>query len=298
MSDPDLLLAPGTLPERLAATIAQALACGALQPIATRQTAVEDGGVRFLVRIVDSLARKEGLRRHLADAGSIAPADPFLPPDPQLQVGILSDTHVAVLNKFNVLPCHLLLVTRRFEPQETLLNSADLGALLRCLREIDGLGFFNGGARAGASQPHKHLQLVPLPLADAGPALPMERLLLPGEGGSVVPPPFSHAFARLDTLRTGAGTLHQVYLDLIGRVGIRPLERAGALYQSDPYNLLVTRRWMLAVPRLAEGVGPVSVNALGFAGSLFVKDQAQLDGIVRLGPMRVLCAAAGNAGAL
>ena len=32
------------------------------------------------------------------------------------------------------------------------------------LAEFDGLGFYNGGETAGASQPHKHLQIVPLPL--------------------------------------------------------------------------------------------------------------------------------------
>jgi sulfate adenylyltransferase (ADP) / ATP adenylyltransferase len=298
MIAPDPWLAPGTLADRLAATGEKALALGALQPIATRQAAVEDGGVRFLVRVVDSLMRKEVQRMRVPSARSQGPADPFLPPDPVLTVGILSDTHVAVLNKFNVLLGHLLLVTRRFEPQESLLAPADLDALLRCLREIDGLGFFNGGTRAGASQAHKHLQLVRLPLAEDGPGLPMEKLLVPDKGNPVVRPPFSHAFARIDTLTTDAASLHRVYLDLIGRVGIRAEARNGTLYQSDPYNVLVTRRWMLAVPRPAEGVGSVSVNALGFAGSLFVKAQSQLDAIIDLGPMRVLCAAAGNAGAL
>lgn len=298
MTEPDAWLPPGTLADRLAATAARALASGALQPIVTHQTAVQDWGVRFLVRMVDSLARKEAQRTRAPVERPQDVADPFLPPDPLLRVGVLSDTHMAVLNKFNVLPCHLLMVTRRFESQETLLGPADLEAFLRCLREIDGLGFFNGGTRAGASQTHKHLQLVPLPLADDGPAIPMEDLLLTGKGNQVATPPFSHAFAQIDTLRSDAGTLHRVYMDLIGRVGIQPRTRAGAQCQSDPYNLLVTRRWMLAVPRPAEGLGSVSVNALGFAGSLFVRDRRQLDETLGLGPMRLLCAAAGNAGAL
>ncbi len=297
MTDPDLRLAPGTLPERLALTVSQALACGALQPIATRRSIVKDGGVRFLVRMVDSLARKESERRRAQTTAAGSPADPFLPPDPRLTVGIVSDTHVAVLNKFNVLPTHLLLVTRRFEPQETLLGPADLAALALCLREIEGLGFYNGGASAGASQPHKHLQLVPLPLGSAGPALPMEPLLLPAEREDLSPPPFTHAFAPVDVLGLEPESLHSVYLALLQRVGIGAAPRDGAHYQSAPYNLLVTRRWMLAVPRIAESVGSVSVNALGFAGSLFVKDQGQLDSILRLGPMRMLCAVAGDMGA-
>jgi ATP adenylyltransferase len=45
---------------------------------------------------------------------------------------------------------------------------------------------------------------------------------------------------------------------------------------------------MLAVPRVRECYGTVSVNALGFAGSLFVKDTEQLETIRAAGPMNVL----------
>ena len=67
-----------------------------------------------------------------------------------------------------------------------------------------------------------------------------------------------------------------------------PVEVGGELHQSAPYNLLVTRRWMLLVPRSEERVEGVSINALGFAGSLFVRDAAQMKVIERLGPMAAL----------
>ena len=298
MSDPFARIDPGTLRPRLDATVASALASGALQPIATREAVVMDWGVAFRVRQVDSLARKESERRRAAqpDAKRPRPANPFLPPEPDLTVGALSDTHLAVLNKFNVLASHLLVVTRRFEHQETLLTPADMEALARCLNEMDGLAFYNGGPLAGASQPHKHLQLVPLPLADGGPALPMEPRLLGEDGGD---PPFQHALVRLDQARTSPdidpAALHQRYLDLLGRIGVRPVGRDGGTWQSGPYNLLVTRRWMLAVPRRSECVDGISVNALGFAGSLFVRDSAGLAAIRRRGPMAVLCETAGLA---
>lgn len=57
------------------------------------------------------------------------------------------------------------------------------------------------------------------------------------------------------------------------------------------YNLLLTPRWLLVVPRAAECAAmagaDVSVNALGFAGSLFVRDEAQL-AAVAADPMAVL----------
>jgi ATP adenylyltransferase len=45
---------------------------------------------------------------------------------------------------------------------------------------------------------------------------------------------------------------------------------------------------MLLVPRSSERVEGMSVNALGFAGSLFVRDAAQMQVIKRLGPMSML----------
>jgi ATP adenylyltransferase len=40
----------------------------------------------------------------------------------------LSDTHTLLLNKFNVVPHHVLVVTRQFESQQDPLNSNDLAA--------------------------------------------------------------------------------------------------------------------------------------------------------------------------
>ena len=302
MSEPLVPIEPGTLVERLEQTRARALELGALQPIATHESLIPDGGVTFQVRQVDSLARKAAERARLPGGrpGSDRRASPFLPPEPELALGALSETHFAVLNKFNVLDCHLLMVTRQWEDQETLLTLADMEVLAFCLGELDGLCFYNGGTAAGASQSHKHLQLVPLPLDPDGPKVPMEPLLHAGGGEETTALPFPHALARLDGPEAGrqpdAGELHRIYLDLLRRIGIQPVEGDGGLRQSGPYNLLVTRRWMLAVPRQAESVDGVSVNALGFVGSLFVKDDAGLTAVRRRGPMALIRAAAGDPG--
>jgi ATP adenylyltransferase len=49
---------------------------------------------------------------------------------------------------------------------------------------------------------------------------------------------------------------------------------------------------MLAVPRAREKFEGISVNALGFAGSLFVRDEAEAARVRATGPM-VLAAVAG-----
>jgi len=66
----------------------------------------------------------------------------------------------------------------------------------------------------------------------------------------------------------------------------------GERLQPARYNLLVARRWMLLVPGSAECVEGISVNALRFVGSLFVRNAAQMQVIRRLGPMTVLQRAA------
>jgi sulfate adenylyltransferase (ADP) / ATP adenylyltransferase len=302
MDSARISLARGTLWSAMLRQTRRALRRGALRPIATRQETVVDGGVRFLVRVVSSLARKDEDRRLHAhpSAGLGTQANPFLPHDPELFVADISDTHQALLNKFNVLDHHLLIVTRAFEDQETLLTIRDFTALWVCMAEYEALGFYNGGTVAGASQRHKHLQMVPLPLAPGGPDVPIRGLLdaVPrGETIGRVPGlPFAHAFCWLpsgmcDDPAAAARTSGALYRALLDASGLGTRDRLHAGRQSGPYNLLVTRRWMLLVPRSQECVAGVSVNALGFAGSLFVRNAEQMETVKRRGPMAVLTAA-------
>lgn len=295
---PHLRLQPGTLRQAVSRRTRRALASGALRPIETETVFVEHGGVRFMVRVAANLARKDAAREPHVSGGQ---ADPFLPHDPELFVAEVSDTHLCLLNKFNVLGHHLLIVTREFERQEALLTLADFEALWACMGEFDALGFYNGGEVAGASQGHKHLQMVPLPLAEDGPSVPMEPLLFATDfkdAIGVVPGlPFANAYNRLalDQVtdpRAAASVTHKRYRDMLAAVGIASIETPDGPRQSAPYNLLVTRAWMLLVPRSRECIDGIPANALGYAGSLFVRDREQLATIRRRGPLTVLREAA------
>jgi sulfate adenylyltransferase (ADP) / ATP adenylyltransferase len=251
----------------MSATIANALARGALEPIRTRCEVVVDSGVAFVVRIAEALARKP------AGAPRPGQANPFLPPDPDLVVADLSPTHVAVLNKFPVIEDHLLIVTRAFEEQTAPLTRADFEALAPCLVEMDAIAFYNSGVEAGASQRHKHLQVVPRRLGPGDPQPPIEALL--GRDGAALP--FAHAFRRV----APGAAWHACYLDLLREMGLSPEAPAG-------YNLLVTREWMLLVPRTREKAEGISINALGFAGALLARDDLEAERIRKAGPMRLL----------
>lgn len=293
-----LLLRPGTLWPALLRSTSHALERGALRPIETAQTSLEDSGVRFVVRQVSSLVRKARSQDQLAQQPSQASADPFLPYDPDLFVADISDTHVALLNKFNVIDHHLLIVTRAYEAQEALLNIDDFTAWCACLAEFDGLGFYNGGQEAGASQPHKHLQIAPLPLDDTDMALPIGSLIDRAPPGGDIATlsalPFAHAFARLAPAAREAAPRMALtcYRAMIAKLAMKTTTVDGLEHQVTPYNLLMTPRWMLLVPRSAEHVEGMSVNALGFAGSLFVRDAAQMQRVRELGPMTILRRAA------
>lgn len=291
MRRPDDILSREELWPRAAEVTRRALADGALEPITTRPVIVADGGLPFIVHVRgEALARKTKARREQVGSG----VNPFLPPDPELLVGCVSPTHLAVLNKFNVIADHLLLVTRRFVPQEEPLDLADLDAAARAMAGVDGLAFYNGGSVGGASQPHKHLQVIPLPLGPGPAPTPLDVLLdgadLPAQGaGRIDRLPFVHAVRALPDPADRVldpGRLLAAARELLDAVGVGGTQR--------PYNLLITRRWMLAVPRVRERAGAVSINALGFAGSLLARDADELEWLRRRGPMSLLVEVAGG----
>ncbi len=306
---------PGTLLSLIRETSDRALQCGALQPIATDYTWIEQNDVVFLVRIVANLVRKDAAKRQQdrqeQDTGK--EFNPFLPYDENLFVTDLSETHLCLLNKFKVIDDHILIITRDFEPQESLLNPSDFTALWTVLQEIDGLAFYNSGKIAGASQRHKHLQVVPLPLVPDAEALPIATVIEKSDlqSGTIAALPFAHGIASLpnhlaELAPEQAGqitdTIYQSLLNQLHIILSSPLDTSksmadpGASGQSpaiapptlSPYNLLMTRQWMMLVPRAKESCDSISVNALGFAGALLVRDEHQMQWLKNYGPMAIL----------
>ncbi|MFH2002758.1 MAG: phosphorylase [Planctomycetota bacterium] len=267
----------------------KALESGALVSIPTEYEFVEDRGVAFVVRIVTNLERKEKLKE--VESGKTSKAfNPFLPYEKELFVAHVSDSHLCLLNKYNVVDHHLLIVTRGFEDQDSSLTLSDFEALWICISEYDSLGFYNGGKIAGASQAHKHLQLVPLPLAHRGPGIPISPLLeqdIPArEIRKCERIPFPHRFARFqDRIWESPSSAAKVTLDLYEEMR----EKLGLSRRTPrPFNLLVTREWILLVPRTREFFQSISINSLGFVGGFLVRDQEQMKRIKNAGPMEAL----------
>ncbi|MER3495301.1 MAG: phosphorylase [Mastigocladus sp. ERB_26_2] len=293
MAQGKILLQADTFWTRIKQQTEHALATNAMVSIPTESEFIEQNGVCFLVRIVSNLARKDELKQKQEKQNNSSAKDfnPFLPYEEDLFVADISDTHVCILNKYNVAKYHLLLITRAFEEQESLLTLADFAAMWACMAQFDGLTFYNSGKIAGASQRHKHLQLVPLPLTPtAGLQLPIAPLLKSAQfHNSIATIPgfdFVHAFAPLNSLWqqppfTAAKATLECYHSLLQAVGLKD-------EQSPAYNLLVTREWMLLVPRSQECFAFIPVNSLGFAGTLFVRNEQQMQNLKQHGPMNVL----------
>ncbi|AUT02563.1 phosphorylase [Nostoc sp. CENA543] len=296
MPDEKILLQPATLWDSLKKQTHHALECGALLSIPTEFEFVEQDGVKFLVRILSNLVRKDTAKKQQdkQTQSSGKEFNPFLPYEQDLFVADISETHVCILNKFNVVDYHLLIITRAFEEQESLLTLADFAAMWACLAGMDGLAFYNAGKNAGASQRHKHLQLVPLPLTPSGIKTPIEPLLaeakFEGEIGTIPGLPFIHGFAKLnpewlESPLTGAKATLEIYQNLLQAVGLGAIDGDR---QSGAYNLLATREWMLIVPRSQEHFQSISVNSLGFAGAMLVRNASEMELLKHQTPMNIL----------
>jgi ATP adenylyltransferase len=286
MNQLKILLEPGTLWTSIKTTTEQALKSGALKSIPTELEIIEQDGVQFIVRILANLNRKKAdkEKQDQKAAKTGKEFNPFLPYEEDLFVTDISSTHVCILNKFNVVDNHLLIITRIFEEQETLLTLEDFTAMWTCLGEFEGLVFYNGGKLAGASQRHKHLQIVPFSETD----IPISPLLktakLENDLGTIPEFPFLHAFTTLKMGESAEVTLEK-YHNLLHKTGIKPLEN---YLQSGAYNLLITRKWMLIVPRKQEEFAEISINSLGFAGALLVKNQQQMELLKNINPINIL----------
>lgn len=237
----------------------------------------------------------------------------------------LAPSHNLVLNKFAVVPEHFLLATQAFKEQTHLLERSDLEAAYGCIEayrayhrqhqhqhQADGHGgggdeegdelyvFYNSGPASGSSQPHRHVQLLPVSRmregmsADEGRAWGvLAGTLLEEEVRRRVP---FQTFAE----RIGPGAdLEGVYLRLYRRAceAVLGSAEAGAgdagREAKVDYNLAMTRDAMVIAPRVAEGttvsavgdngarevVGKLALNGTVLAGTALVKTQAEWDAL-------------------
>lgn len=289
---------PVTMLARIRAASIAAREKGSLKSIETSYTVLAGTNERpaFMVRVLKSIAEKKRASTMEPTASAAeAKRNPFLPYERSMYVEDLADGHVLLLNKFNVVKNHCLVVTKKFEEQSSLLSSADFVAGCKVLGEIAGVLFYNAGRIAGASQMHKHMQHVPCPL------LPGSELDTPFDsglcgGGKEVYESrqlgYVHGVVNMDDLwkegnKGDKGDIcMQRYTEMLNVLS----KKIGWTGSGKPfaYNLLMTRKWMMMIPRKEECYEGISINALGFVGCLLVRDEGQLETVKRVGGMELL----------
>jgi ATP adenylyltransferase len=127
--------------------------------------------LNFQVRLCHSLAKKPTPKNNVTPKEK---TDPFEDPPTALRIADIptaDPSHLLVLNKFPIIASHFILATRSNKQQTHALEQDDLEATYACLKAWqDGsdskqrrlFAFFNSGEHSGASQPHRHLQFLPL----------------------------------------------------------------------------------------------------------------------------------------
>ena len=260
----------------------EALNNGALRPLSTDiETWHGEGDSDFEIRHLVGAPP-----RHLRTAGP--KPNPFLPWDERLEITGIGDQHVLILNKYPVQLGHMLLISRSWQPQVGWLSLEDWTAVCRVNQESTGLWFFNSGPQAGASQPHRHLQLLPRKAgARLCPREPwFQQHLLDGSG--TVPGNTLQNSVRIQPLpATWSGTtLSAAYLELCERSGLGSPQRVDQ--PLHPYNLLISQGWIALVKRARDEVHGYSVNALGFAGYLLSTERSDRRWLTANGPEALL----------
>lgn len=200
------------------------------------------------------------------------------------------------------------------------------------LTEYPSLAFYNAGPIAGASQPHKHLQVVSADYENNG--VPFHQVIHshiekhehvskaigdPSNLPMVDALPFLHGVNAVNDIAEAAakgefqlaGELSmqkytQLIADLENQIQLsgtnggegqeqdhhqRPTSNdseCDVSVRPFSYNFLCNRHWMMLIPRRKECFERISVNALGFAGYLLVKDTKSLNTIKQRGGMAVI----------
>lgn len=171
------------------------------------------------------------------------------------------------------------------------------------------LKVYLGGDNSGASQPHKHLQFLPLENEDGPPIEILARdtnLEAPGKFDAFINESYSYHLADRPFSLSKLPYANHVHRfpqrlyssspdkieEVLARAFLSLLDLGITTIRHDPtypsgrpsYNVIITLEHMYLIPRRQESYtlesgDKLSVNALGFAGMLLVKSEAELEAV-------------------
>ena len=259
----------------------KAVSCGAVIPLITikHKTSREccDYELRFL---------KSPIPKYLIEYGP--KRNPFVPWDNRLEIEGIYNKHTLILNKYPVQIGHMLLITNSWSPQNGWLTLDDFDAIQKVDNNTTGLWFFNSSKEAGASQPHRHFQLLPRHLNERiCPRYEWFCSLLNNKND--VKSLISHCISikpRNRYSETDSNDLFNSYRSMIIEMNIGDIDLLSKPLK--PYNLLITPEWIALIKRKTDRSDGFSINALGFAGYFLGTKRSDVDTLIKFGPERIL----------
>ncbi|WWC85676.1 uncharacterized protein L201_000542 [Kwoniella dendrophila CBS 6074] len=233
--------------------------------------------------------------------------EPFKPPYvKELFIGCLNgldgeEGMSILLNKYSLLPEHILLCPPSYQPQAlpptppqiAIAYNILLAALRHPTRSRKLLGFYNGGEGAGASQKWRHLQFVECPggrspiedwcqgvtfsrpdQAIILPSVPYLHIVhpLPPHGSVPYPPTDETNDQLIDILAPALMKMFDLAFDAL---------RNGGGSRDGGWNLLITLDHLHLIPRSSPSFPlptphqPLELNSLGYAGMMLVKSKEE-----------------------
>lgn len=260
---------------------------------------LRDHNINFSVKVIATRKYEEPKEKKPADY------DPFERKVCEKNyLASLSKTHALIYNKFPLVPSHVLVITKEMERQTSFINRNDFYAALKVLQAMDCFVFFNGGAAAGSSQRHKHLQAIPL---DSFPnsKMPLNALVEATEENDAFVEgvkytkinafKFKHVLCKFEkgfmsnigcgSIERQAKALEEIYMECQRQLGNSDLHLA--------YNFILTKNWFFVVLRKSEvAMGVVKINGAGFTGSFAVGSEEELEFVMKQDPIEILQAVA------
>lgn len=268
---------------------------GALHPCAGRQQTLWHGNLPFILRMSENAQSKDELiasRKYLEKSLGRS-VNPFLPYDERMYVEDISETHVCLLNKFSVVNNHVMVVKKEFEAQTQVLSQQDFEAAWKVLDAIEGLVYYSSSPTAGASVNHKHLHILPKESLSISGKLPVEYGISKDKSNryfQISAWNFKHLCAHSNSREVLSDDeliekTYGQYLELMGYLDLLDFGNESGV--KGAYNLLLTRDWIMIVPRREKRSGSIPLNALSFAGILFAKTEVHHLVAKHKGPLKM-----------
>jgi len=259
----------------------EAVNCGAVIPLNTKKYISSEDSCDFELRFL-----KSSIPLYLREYGP--KVNPFIPWDPRLEIKSIKDKHTLILNKYPVQIGHMLLITNNWKPQNGWLSEDDFNAIQNVDNDTTGLWFFNSSKEAGASQPHRHFQLLPrnsnevvCPRYEWFCSLLNKKI----ECKSAI----SHCISIKERNKNKdliSNDLFNSYKSMVDDMNLGDMNIISKPLK--PYNLLITSKWIALITRKTDKSNGFNINALGFAGYFLGTRVSDIDSLIKYGPEKIL----------